>query len=262
MDTPTRVFYAGIRRAEPVLDIHRVMGRLLHACLGLAGLAACGGEIQQVSWSVQFTCGEDRDATEEVIARIHAGGCAMQGNHVYETTLRRRGKGEIATPPGLEAGLYGFSALAVAKDGTLIAAGCSEQQLPSGGTVEVTLLSTTECSEFGNGDGTHNAQVGSDSRPNEADKEVAGIERCRFNPDCNGGLGAFCSSGAECETGFCCLEEKNCGGGMCTRQCNSDNDCPSDMGCEHGVCFLRCASHDECAQGMSCEHEFTVCEWD
>ena len=85
-------------------------------------------------------------------------------------------------------------------------------------------------------------------------------ESCRFDPECGGGFGAFCSSADDCDTDFCCTTDANCNGGMCTAPCSSDGDCPSDMRCMHDVCFFGCSSDVDCARGMSCEHD-AVCEW-
>jgi hypothetical protein len=85
---------------------------------------------------------------------------------------------------------------------------------------------------------------------------------CRFDPaDCYGGPGGFCDRNADCESEFCCTDQSNCGGGMCTWRCANDGDCPRDMACEHDLCFYRCASDADCAVGQSCEHGRTVCEW-
>ena len=61
---------------------------------------------------------------------------------------------------------------------------------------------------------------------------------------------------------ICCTDDKNCGGGMCTLECDNDSDCPSDMLCEHDVCFYMCDSDADCAPEMSCEHGNTICEYD
>lgn len=88
------------------------------------------------------------------------------------------------------------------------------------------------------------------------------IETCRFDPeDCRGGIGGFCDDRGDCDTGECCTEEANCGGGMCTFSCDRHEDCPDDMRCEHNTCFFACDSDEDCAEGMSCEHDQTVCEW-
>lgn len=88
-------------------------------------------------------------------------------------------------------------------------------------------------------------------------------ETCRFEPaECDGGAGALCRDDRDCLDGlFCCTEDKNCGGGMCTAGCDSDRDCPPDMLCEHDKCFYACASDRDCAIGMSCEHGNTICEY-
>ncbi len=83
---------------------------------------------------------------------------------------------------------------------------------------------------------------------------------CRYNPECNGGIGAFCDFDNDCIEGFCC-DSANCGGGMCTYSCGDDLDCPSDMLCEHGNCFFACDFDADCADGQTCEHASTVCEW-
>jgi hypothetical protein len=88
-----------------------------------------------------------------------------------------------------------------------------------------------------------------------------GVQECRFDPQCGGGIGSFCDSHGDCDTDFCCMESSNCAGGMCSYECDSSADCPDDMRCEHHVCFFACATNDECADGMSCEHGATVCEW-
>ena len=88
-------------------------------------------------------------------------------------------------------------------------------------------------------------------------------ELCRFDPvSCPGASGALCRRDVDCQPGlFCCTEDSNCGGGMCTLQCKDDLECPPDMACEHSKCFYRCDSDIDCAEGMSCEHAHTVCEW-
>lgn len=88
-----------------------------------------------------------------------------------------------------------------------------------------------------------------------------GIEQCRFDPGCAGGMGALCEVDAECKSGFCCDDGTNCAGGMCTAPCDVDLDCPTNMLCEHHVCFFACDSDADCADGMSCEHKNRVCEW-
>lgn len=87
-------------------------------------------------------------------------------------------------------------------------------------------------------------------------------ENCRFDPSCGGGVGSFCDHHDDCETGFCCNDDGNCRGGICTYTCRDDLDCPGDMRCEHDTCFFACDSNLDCAEGMSCEHDNTVCEWD
>ncbi|GAB5543988.1 MAG: hypothetical protein RLO52_40160 [Sandaracinaceae bacterium] len=85
---------------------------------------------------------------------------------------------------------------------------------------------------------------------------------CRFDPAaCGGDVGASCVGDGDCADGFCCTEDANCGGGMCTLPCEEDLDCPSFMACEHRVCFFRCEVDEDCAVGQSCEHGQTVCEW-
>ncbi|MCC7536236.1 MAG: hypothetical protein IT379_08485 [Deltaproteobacteria bacterium] len=86
-------------------------------------------------------------------------------------------------------------------------------------------------------------------------------EHCRYDPDCGGGIGGFCNDSGDCDDGFCCTDESNCAGGICTYRCNDDADCPDDMACEHDKCFFVCNDDSDCASGMSCEHGNTVCEW-
>lgn len=86
-------------------------------------------------------------------------------------------------------------------------------------------------------------------------------EHCRFDPDCGGGIGAFCDEESDCDEGICC-DSGNCGGGMCTYRCDNDNPCPDDMACEHGTCFFTCDDDVDCAAGQSCEHGHTICEWE
>lgn len=97
--------------------------------------------------------------------------------------------------------------------------------------------------------------------PTGSGGEYDEIAQCRFDPGCNGGMGALCDGDTDCASGFCCTNG-NCAGGMCTAPCDHDNDCPSNMLCEHKVCFFACDNNAECAEGMSCEHDNTVCEWE
>jgi hypothetical protein len=87
------------------------------------------------------------------------------------------------------------------------------------------------------------------------------VPQCRFDPGCDGGMGALCDDDDDCESGFCCRDDGNCAGGMCTAPCDVDAHCPPEMLCEHHKCFFACDDDDECADGMSCEHDHTVCEW-
>jgi len=91
---------------------------------------------------------------------------------------------------------------------------------------------------------------------------VNDYEVCRFEPErCRRGRpGAFCDRDSDCQ-GFCCKDDDNCDGGMCTFSCDRDDDCPPDMRCEHDMCFYACNSDDDCAPGQRCEHGNTVCEW-
>jgi hypothetical protein len=90
-----------------------------------------------------------------------------------------------------------------------------------------------------------------------------GLRRCQLDPAFCGVdyPGGFCDSHSECGTGYCCLEQANCGGGMCTYQCASSADCPPDMACQHNTCFYRCNFDEDCARGQRCEHDRTVCEY-
>lgn len=87
------------------------------------------------------------------------------------------------------------------------------------------------------------------------------VEHCRFDPQCGGGIGGLCNEDDDCDEGFCCTDESNCAGGMCTYRCSDDADCPDDMACQHDKCFFVCNEDSDCADGMSCEHGATVCEW-
>lgn len=90
------------------------------------------------------------------------------------------------------------------------------------------------------------------------------LPRCRFDPDCEtGGIGALCTTNDDCSVGECCLDEKNCGGGMCLLPCTTATDCPSDMHCAHSYCFFTCEQGSDCAEGMGCFHKNPpfVCEW-
>ena len=88
-------------------------------------------------------------------------------------------------------------------------------------------------------------------------------DRCRLDPEsCNGAAGTLCSDDRDCNGGLiCCDDNNNCGGGMCTLECDSDNDCPSDMLCEHDMCFYMCESDRDCGPDMTCEHGNTICEY-
>lgn len=85
---------------------------------------------------------------------------------------------------------------------------------------------------------------------------------CREDPArCPGLVGALCDSDRDCEAGFCCQENSNCGDGMCTYRCADDRDCPPGTLCEHDLCFYACDSDRDCAPRQSCEHGDTVCEY-
>lgn len=107
------------------------------------------------------------------------------------------------------------------------------------------------------------AAVGLSSIHCEDDFEDLSSDHCRFHPeDCDGGAGALCDDDHDCaDQLFCCEEDANCGGGMCTASCDDDYDCPYDMLCEHHMCFYACDRDEDCAEEMKCEHKNTVCEW-
>ena len=56
-------------------------------------------------------------------------------------------------------------------------------------------------------------------------------EKCRFEPErCDAGAGALCDDNRDCaDPLFCCEDDDNCGGSMCTADHNDDFDCPSGM---------------------------------
>lgn len=89
-------------------------------------------------------------------------------------------------------------------------------------------------------------------------------DECRLEPErCDGGAGALCRGDRDCaDPLFCCEDNGNCGGGMCTADCRDDFDCPGGMRCEHDMCFYACDNDRDCAPQMSCEHGNTVCEYD
>lgn len=91
----------------------------------------------------------------------------------------------------------------------------------------------------------------------------ASSDKCRLYPeDCRGAAGTLCNDDRDCNGGLeCCTDNNNCGGGMCTFECQDDRDCPIDMLCQHDLCFYACNSDDDCADSMSCEHGNTVCEY-
>lgn len=85
---------------------------------------------------------------------------------------------------------------------------------------------------------------------------------CRADPaHCDGLVGAICDDDRDCNAGFCCRDNGNCGPGMCTYRCDGDRDCPPGTLCQHGLCFYACDSDRDCAPTMSCEHGNTVCEY-
>lgn len=89
-------------------------------------------------------------------------------------------------------------------------------------------------------------------------------DQCRFEPArCDGGAGGLCRDDRDCAAPlFCCDDDGNCGGGMCTAECRDDRDCPLGMLCEHDMCFYACDDDRDCAPEMSCEHGRTICEYD
>jgi hypothetical protein len=95
------------------------------------------------------------------------------------------------------------------------------------------------------------------------DLEDLSSDDCRLDPEgCDGGAGGLCHHDSDCaDPLFCCTDNGNCGGGMCTADCHDDRDCPGDMLCEHGMCFYACDDDRDCATTMSCEHDRTVCEY-
>ena len=98
----------------------------------------------------------------------------------------------------------------------------------------------------------------------DGDFDSLASDRCRFEPErCDGGAGGWCRDDRDCAVPlFCCDDDDNCGGGMCTADCRDDRDCPAGMLCEHDKCFYACDDDRDCAIDMSCEHGRTICEYD
>lgn len=98
----------------------------------------------------------------------------------------------------------------------------------------------------------------------EEDYDALASDGCRLDPgSCDGGAGGFCDDDRDCADAlFCCRDDNNCGGGMCTADCRDDRDCPVGMLCEHDMCFYACDDDRDCAEDMTCEHDRTVCEYD
>lgn len=100
--------------------------------------------------------------------------------------------------------------------------------------------------------------------PNEPeDLDDLASDECRLDPEnCDGGAGGWCSDDRDCTAPLlCCQDDMNCGGGMCTADCQDDRDCPVGMLCEHELCFYACDDDRDCAVDMTCEHDRTVCEY-
>lgn len=104
---------------------------------------------------------------------------------------------------------------------------------------------------------------GSNGHNDNSNHDDLSSDDCRLDPaGCEGGAGGLCRDDRDCDAALhCCTDDKNCGGGMCTADCDGDRDCPLDMLCEHSVCFYACDDDRDCAQGMTCEHDRTICEY-
>lgn len=67
-------------------------------------------------------------------------------------------------------------------------------------------------------------------------------------------VGGACENDADCHTR--CEQGGDFPGGLCTRQCSSNNDCPGGTVCadvQGGVCLMECMSDAECRGGWHCD---------
>jgi len=71
-------------------------------------------------------------------------------------------------------------------------------------------------------------------------------------------FGDRCSSHAGCGGGGFCCEARECPGGFCTEECETDDDCRADAACielttRDRVCLLACSTTEDCTLGLSME---------
>jgi len=77
---------------------------------------------------------------------------------------------------------------------------------------------------------------------------LAGAPGCGVDSEVSRELGARCDSLDECDDR--CLTGPRFPEGMCSRDCDDDDDCPAGASCaelEGGVCLYACRNHEGCA---------------
>ncbi len=110
---------------------------MLRVVVVLALLAGCSGERHTLDWRFTWTDTTTRDRATAVEVELRRGGC--DGTTLYSARVDREG-GEVAAPPELEPGRYGFRGIAVDTECNETALGCVEVDVPAmNGAIEIEL---------------------------------------------------------------------------------------------------------------------------
>ena len=112
------------------------LGVSLLLLVGLSSACEDGAGTRTLDWSIVFDDPAIREASVRVVAEVRSGTCAETGEVIYREELAR-GATAPSVPP-LREGMYSFAATARDASCVVVAAGCTDETLPTQDGVTVT----------------------------------------------------------------------------------------------------------------------------